>query len=361
MAVPSELPETWSLGCRQPMASEEPARKPSSLDIAREANVSQSTVSRVLNNSPRISEATRRRVKEAMTRLGYSPNAAARTLTTGRSNLIGLVVSNITNPFYPEVIEAIVATAAHEDYNVVLCNAQENWELQSAHLELLIEHQVDGAILTSSLLDSELRLAKMALDRIPLVMVNRTVNGLPVDAVHLDNAEAGRIVARHLAKLGHRRLGFVGGRPDTSTDSQRLAGFRQALTELGIELPPEHVVHGAFTYDSGHASARQLIALADRPSALFCANDVIALGVMDAVYDAGLRIPQDVAVVGVDDVAAASLRHLALTTVRQPAAEMGYRAVKLLLERLRDGRQGEPLEIVLRPKLIVRRTCGALP
>jgi DNA-binding LacI/PurR family transcriptional regulator len=337
-----------------------PKRKPSSWDIAREANVSQSTVSRVLNNSPRISEATRQRVREAMARLGYSPNAAARTLTTGRSNLIGLVVSNITNPFYPEVIEAVVATAAKEDYNVVLCNAQENWELQSAHLELLIEHQVDGAILTSSLLDSELRLAKMALDRIPLVMVNRTVNGFSVDSVHLDNTEAGRIVARHLAKLGHRRLGFVGGRQETSTNTDRLAGFRQALTELGIELSPEHVVHGAFTYDSGYASACQLIALSDRPSALFCANDLIALGVMDAVYDAGLRVPQDVAIVGVDDVAAASLRPLALTTVRQPAAEMGSRAVKLLLERFRDGRQGEPLEIVLRPKLIVRRTCGAL-
>jgi LacI family transcriptional regulator len=342
------------------LASEEPKRKPSSWDIAREAGVSQSTVSRVLNNSPRISEATSQRVKEAMARLGYAPNAAARTLTTGRSNLIGLVVSNITNPFYPEVIEAIVATAAQEEYNVVLCNAQENWELQSAHLELLIEHQVDGAILTSSLLDSELRLAKMALDRIPLVMVNRTVNGLSVDSVHLDNTEAGRIVARHLAKLGHRCFGFVGGRQETSTDTQRLGGFRQALTELGLELPPEHVVHGAFTYESGYASARHFIALSDRPSALFCANDVIALGVMDAVYDAGLRIPQDVAIVGVDDVAAASLRPLGLTTVRQPAAEMGRRAVQLLLERLRDGRQGEPLEIVLRPKLIVRRTCGAL-
>ena len=155
-------------------------RRASSWDIAREANVSQSTVSRVINNSPRISKATSKRVKEAMARLGYSPNAAARTLITGRSNLIGLVVSNITNPFYPEVIEAIVATAAEHGYNVILCNTQESRKLQTAYLELLIEHQVDGAILTSSLLDSEGLLAQVATDRIALVMVNRTVDGLRV-------------------------------------------------------------------------------------------------------------------------------------------------------------------------------------
>jgi LacI family transcriptional regulator len=336
-------------------------RKPSSWDIAREANVSQSTVSRVLNNSPRISEATSQRVKDAMLRLGYSPNAAARTLITGRSNLIGLVVSNIANPFYPEVIEAIVAAAAEQDYNVVLCNTQENRELQSSYLSLLVEHQVDGAILTSSLLDSEQVLRDMGLDKIPLVMVNRTVGHLSVDAVRLDNFEAGRIVAKHFVKLGHSSIGFVGGLAETSTNDARLQGFRSGLTELGVDLPSARVVHGSFTHDSGYHLAQTLLALPDRASALFCADDLVALGVMDAVYDAGLRVPEDVAVVGVDDVPAASLRSIGLSTVRQPAAEMGRRAVQLLLERLRGGPDGEPIEIVLRPRLIVRRTCGGTP
>jgi LacI family transcriptional regulator len=153
-------------------------RNPSSRDIAREADVSQSTVSRVLNNSPRISKATTMRVRKAAERLGYSPNAAARTLITGKSNLIGLVVSNITNPFYPEVIEAVASTAAAEDYNVVLCNTREDRELQTSYLELLIQHQVDGAILTSSLIDSQQLLEKVRIDRIPLVMLNRTVPNL---------------------------------------------------------------------------------------------------------------------------------------------------------------------------------------
>jgi LacI family transcriptional regulator len=334
-------------------------RKPSSWDIAREANVSQSTVSRVINNSPRISKATRVRVKKAMERLGYSPNAAARTLITGRSNLIGLVVSNITNPFYPEVIEAIVATATEHDYNVILCNTQENLELQTAYLELLIEHQVDGAILTSSLLDYEGVMGQIGLDRIPVVMVNRTVEGLRVDSVRLDNTGAGRIVAGHLTDLGHRSIGFVGGLEATSTNSARLAGFRSTLVDLGIDLPAEYVVHGEFTRASGYSLTQQLLALPDRPTALFCADDQIAFGAIDAVLDAGLDVPDDVAVIGVDDVPAASLRQVALTTVRQPAGEMGRRAVQLLLERMRGRPDDERIEIVLRPRLVIRRTCGA--
>jgi LacI family transcriptional regulator len=333
-------------------------RRISSWDIAREANVSQSTVSRVINNNPRVSEATRKRVKNAMARFGYAPNAAARTLITGRSNLIGLVVSNITNPFYPEVIETIVATAAEHDYNVILCNTRESLKLQTAYLELLIEHQVDGAILTSSLLDSEGLMAQAGIDRIPLVMVNRTVAGLGVDSVHMDNKAAGILVARHLVDLGHRAIAFVGGVEATSTNSARLAGFRTELNALRVTLRDEYVVHREFTRGSGYALTQQLLTLPSRPTALFCADDLIALGAMDALLDAGLRVPQDVAVVGVDDVQAASLRQVGLTTVRQPTAEMGRRAVQLLLERMRGGSDGEPIEIVLRPRLIVRRTSG---
>jgi LacI family transcriptional regulator len=337
-----------------------PARKrrPSSWDIAREANVSQSTVSRVINNNPRISEATRQRVRKAMERLGYSPNAVARTLITGRSQLLGLVVSNITNPFYPEVIEAIVATATEHDYNVVLCNTQEDLKLQTSYLELLIEHQVDGAILTSSLLDGEGRLARIAPDSIPIVMVNRTVEGLRVDSVRMNNVGAGRMVARHLAEFGHRDLAFVGGLAQTSTHSERLVGFRSELEEMGIDLPDEYVTDGAFTRASGYELTEGLLALPRRPTALFCADDLIALGAMDAIVDAGLRIPEDISVIGVDDVPAASLRQVALTTVRQPAAEMGRRAVQLLLERIQGDPEAEPIDIVLRPRLIVRRTSG---
>jgi LacI family transcriptional regulator len=333
-------------------------RKPSSWDIAREADVSQSTVSRVLNNSPRISRATTMRVLSAAERLGYSPNAAARTLTTGRSKLIGLVVSNITNAFYPEVIEAVVATATGRDYNVVLCNTQEDRDRQLSSLELLIEHQVDGAILTSSMLDSQPMLDKVRLDYIPLVMVNRTVPNLAADGVRLDNEGAGRIIASHLAELGHTRLGYIGGLETTSTNAARLKGFTSRLAELGIPPLDDVILHGTFTKASGYALAQEILTSNPRPTALFCADDEIALGAMDAILDAGLSIPGDMAIVGVDDVPAASLRPISLTTVRQPAAEMGRQATRLLLDRINSGPVSDYVDIVLRPRLIVRRTCG---
>ncbi|MCW2898274.1 MAG: LacI family transcriptional regulator [Streptosporangiaceae bacterium] len=331
----------------------------SSKDIAREANVSQSTVSRVIHDSARISQATRERVLAAMDKLGYSPNAAARTLITGRSNFIGLVVSNITNPFYPEVIESIVGIAAQHGYNVLLCNTQEDRDLQASYLDLLIEHQIDGAILTSTLIDGQEALAKVHMDQIPVVMVNRTAAGVSADAVRIDNFEAGRVVAAHLADLGHTELGFIGGLEVTSTNRARMKGFRQGLGERGIELRADRILHGQFTRDSGYRLATRLIAAPDRPTALFCADDIVAFGTIDAVMDAGLRVPEDVAIVGVDDVPAASLRQVGLTTVRQPAAEMGRRAFNLLLERIEGVTGAEPVEIVLRPQLIVRRTSGA--
>jgi LacI family transcriptional regulator len=334
-------------------------RMPSGWDIARVAGVSQSTVSRVMNHDPRISETTRERVEQAMTRLGYRPNAAARTLITGRSHLMGLVVSNITNPFYPEMIESIVAAAAEHDYTVVLGNTQESEDLQLSLLDLLIEHQVDGAILTSPLRESATAVARRGLDRVPLVTVNRRMTGQRLDSVHLDNVAAGRLVAEHLAGLGHQRIGFVGGLPSASTNTDRLAGVRAALRELGCPLRPQRVLDGAFTWRHGYDAATRLLTGRSQPTALICADDLIALGVMDAALDLELTIPGDVAVVGFDDVPVAALRQVALSTVRQPVAEMGRRAVGLLMDRITGGNVGDPVEVVLPPRLVVRRTCGA--
>ncbi len=334
-------------------------RMPSGWDIARFAGVSQSTVSRVMSHDPRISESTRARVEDAMSRLGYRPNAAARTLITGRSHLLGLVVSNITNPFYPEMIESIVAAAAEHDYTVVLGNTQEREDRQLSLLDLLIEQQVDGAILTSPLRDSAAAIARRGLDRVPLVTVNRRMTGQRLDSVHLDNVGAGRLVAEHLVGLGHRRIGFVGGLASASTNADRLAGVRAALRDLGCALRAQDVVDGEFTWRHGYAVATSALAGRSRPTALICADDLIALGVMDASLDLGLRIPDDVAVVGFDDVPVAALRPIGLTTVRQPVAQMGRLAVELLVDRITNGPDYDPVEVVLPPSLVVRRTCGA--
>jgi LacI family transcriptional regulator len=332
---------------------------PNGWDIARVAGVSQSTVSRVMNRDPRISEATQARVEQAMARLGYRPNAAARTLITGRSNLMGLVVSNITNPFYPELIEAIAAAAAEHDYTVVLCNTQENEDLQLTMLDLLIEHQVDGAILSSPLRNSAVEIGRRGLDRVPLVTVNRQMHGQRLDAVHLDNIAAGKLVARHLWDLGHRRIAFIGGLPSASTNSDRLAGVRSALRRLGTPLPRDLVRNAEFTWRHGYAAAKALLDQPDRPTAIICADDLLALGVMDAATDLHLEIPRDLALVGFDDIPTAALRQVALTTVRQPVAEMGRRAVDLLMSRITGTAAADPVDVVLAPQLVVRRTCGA--
>lgn len=338
---------------------DERQRPPSSRDIAREAGVSQSTVSRVLNKSPSISPATVARVEAAMAKLGYSRNAAARTLITGRSNLIGLVVSNIANPFYPEVIEAIVATAAQQDYNVILCNTQEDPALQLAYLDLLLEHQVDGAILTSSFMDAGEQLEQVVVAGTPLVLVNRTSTDSFCDSVHLDNEKAGHLATAHLLDLGHERVGYIGGHQGTSTNQRRFDGYVRAHTERGLEVERRLVQHGQFTAENGRRQAARLLVAQRPPTALVCADDLIAMGAMDAVLDAGLTIPGDVAVVGFDDIPAAALRQVSLTTIRQPAAEMGRRAVELLLDRITGQDDGRPVEVVLRPELVVRDTCGA--
>lgn len=332
---------------------------PSSRDLAREAGVSQSTVSRYLNNDPRVSKRARRAIETAMNTLGYTPNAAARTLITGRSRLIGLVVSNITNPFYPEVIEAVVATAAERGYNVVLCNTQESPQLQMSYLDLLVAHQVDGAILTSMMLDVDQDTVERLLKRTPLVQVNRTAPDLQTDTVQLDNVRAGTLAAKHLLDLGHRRVGYVGGNQSTSTDVNRFEGFTRALDTAGVAVDASLVRHGQFTRDSGYTLTKEILAEPTAPTALVCGDDEVAMGAIDAVMDQGLRVPEDVAVVGFDDVPYASLRPIGLTTIRQPAAEMGRRAVELLIERIDAKTPREPIDILLRPKLVVRRTCGA--
>jgi LacI family transcriptional regulator len=334
-------------------------RGPSSRDIAREAGVSQSTVSRVLNGSPMIGDATRTRVEAAMAKLGYTRNGAARTLITGRSHLLGLVVSNITNPFYPEVIESVITTAAHHHYNVLLCNTQESAELQLAYLSLLLEHRVDGAILTSALLDSGDVVSRMRDEGTPLVLVNRVAEGPWADSVRLDDDAAGYMATSHFLELGHRSIAFVGGHPRTSTHAHRLAGYQRAMTDARIPPRAELVSEGQFTRECGNEATTRMLMLSDRPTALVCADDVIALGALDAIFDAKLLVPDDVAVIGVDDVPAASLRQVGLSTIRQSATEMGQRATALLMGRIEGEVTGAPVDVVLTPQLVVRQTCGA--
>jgi LacI family transcriptional regulator len=329
----------------------------SSRDVAVEAGVSQSTVSRVLNANANVSPETRQRVEAAIERLAYIPNAAARSLITHHTRLLGLVVSNITNGFYPEIIAAVTKLALEEGYTVVVGSAGERVASQATYLRLLAEQRVDGVILTSTLLGEAREVTALAKAGLPIVLANRVRDELPVDSVGLDNVEAGHLATEHLLEHGRRRIAFVGGRLDATTSLDRYRGYRESLAAAGIAEIPALVSDGEFTWASGYERTRDLLKVA-AIDAIVAADDTIALGCMDALADVGLAVPGAVAVVGFDDIAAAGLRAVSLTTIGTSARQMGTEAATLLLDRIRRREVGPPRRVVLAPRLVVRHSCG---
>ena len=329
-----------------------------SRDVARAANVSQSTVSRVMNGHASIRSETRERVQRAVTTLGYVPNAAARSLITRRTRLLGLVVSNITNSFYPEIIEAITSRAMADGYTVIVGSAGERASSQAEYLRLLAEQRAEGVILTSTLLGDAADLRRLAASGLPIVLANRSREDLPVDSVALDNVNAARLAVAHLAGHGRRRIAYVGGRADAATDRDRFAGYLEGMAAHGIEVEQALVSHGEFTQGFGYEQTGRLLD-ATVVDAIIAGDDTVALGCLDALADRGSRVPQDVAVVGFDDIPAAGLRGIGLTTVSSSAKDMGWIALSLLLDRTSGRYTGLPRRVVLPARLVARSSCGA--
>lgn len=321
--------------------------------------MSQSTVSRVINRHASVREETRINVERAMAELGYIPNAAARSLITRHTRLLGLVVSNITNGFYPEIIDAITSAALDAGYAVIVGSAGERPSSQAEYLRLLAEQRVDGAILTSTLVGDARDLEALSRGGLPIVLANRLRDDLALDAVALDNPEAGYLATSHLIDHGRRRIAYVGGRADAATDQGRFAGYSRALDEGGIEMLPELVAHGEFTRAFGRTRTAEMIGRASAMDGIIAGDDTVALGCLDALAEAGVRVPTDVGIIGFDDIPAASLRSVWLTTVSSSAIEMGALALSLLLDRVRDGFDGPPRRVIIPPELMVRGSCGA--
>lgn len=300
-------------------------------DVARVAGVSQATVSRVLAGSAVVSEETRRRVLAAVDEVGYSPNLLARAMKTRRTQTVGVVVAQLSNPFYPEVLQALGAALESRSQRMVLWNTEAAGE--AAALEAISAGLVDGLIFTNGTSDSP-ALQEAVAARAPIALVNRSVPELPGDQVTSENAKGAVLVAEHLLDLGHRRIGFLGGPPQPSTVSERREGFEAALRERGTPLDPELCRFAPLSYEHGRSATRELLTLPVPPTALFCVNDVTAFGALDAAREAGVPVPSALSIVGYDDVGMAAWEAFRLTTVRQPIDEMARRAVELLLERI---------------------------
>jgi LacI family transcriptional regulator len=327
-------------------------------DVARRAGVSTSTVSHVANGTRVVSDERRQRVLEAMHELGYEANLVARSLKTRRSHLVGLVSSDIGNPFFTSVVRGVEDVVMARGYTLILGTTGEDPHREEAYLRLLGAQRIDGLILAPAG-DRYPYLDRIMHTRTAFVLLDRSLPGPPVPAVVLDNIDAGRTATRHLLSLGHRRIGVVSGRAGISTTVERLEGYRLALDAAGIAYDPALVVDGRSGLEEARQATARLLALPDRPTAIVVGNNLMTLGTVAAIEACGLCIPRDVGVVGFDDALWADILHPRLTTIAQPTYELGRAAADLLLRRI-DAPEGQvPLRTAMTGRLIVRESCGA--
>jgi LacI family transcriptional regulator len=325
-------------------------------DVAHEAGVSVTAAHRALNGKAELSSAKRARVLAVAQRLNYVPSAVARALVSGKTKTIGMVVTDNASPVYAGIVRGVEEASRAAGFGLLLCNSADSQERALDCLEMLRAKQVDGVVFTPVQTDRRDvdRLREIGL---PFVLLLRHFADLAVDYVITDNDAAGFVATTHLLDLGHRRIAHVAGPGHVSSAQGRLAGFHRAYAERGLEIDEQLIVHAPFTVRGGCDAALPLLDRADRPTAIFAANDLQAVGVMKAARALALRIPDDVALVGGDDIELAEFLEVPLTTFHQPAREIGERGAQLLLGRLNDEIE-EPRRIVLTPRLIVRRSSG---
>jgi LacI family transcriptional regulator len=326
-------------------------------DVARLARTSVATVSAIVNGSARVSPELAARVREAIAAVGYRPDGIARSLKKGSTQTIGLLVTDITNPFFTAVVHSVEDAAQARGYSVFLCNSDEDIAEERTYLDLLLTRRVDGLILVPTGKAADYAGFGAGL-RAPVVFIDRAIPGVAVDTVTVDNLRASQVAVEYLLRLGHRRIGIVTGLPHLSTSAERLKGYRRALRKAGIAIDPELVRQGDFRQEGALQAAQSLLALRSRPTAIFASNNLMAIGTMLAVRAAGLSCPEDVSLACFDDFEWAGVFHPRLTVLRQPTAEIGQRAMALLLERLGGAKNGAaPYHIALKAELVVRDSC----
>jgi len=303
-------------------------------DVAEKAGVSVTTVSHVINKTRLVSDELRQRVLAAMRELEYWPNALARSLRRKETNTIGMILPDNSNPFFAEVSRGIEDTCFRQGYNIILCNSDGDLDKEFLYTNVLVEKQVDGIILFAA--GESIEQVRMLQARnIPLVMVDRMLSDVAVDMVLTDNIQGGELATRHLLELGHGHIACITGSLNLSLSAERMTGYRQALMEHHIPVEESLIVEGDFQYESGYRAANRLLTADSPPSAIFACNDLMAIGAISAVVESGRQVPNDISVVGFDNLRLASFANPPLTTIAQSKYEMGVAATVMLLERIR--------------------------
>jgi LacI family transcriptional regulator len=331
-------------------------------EVAKRARVSVATVSYVVNNGPRpVAEATRKKVVRVIQALGYRPSGVARSLRLQRTRTIGLIVPDTANPFFAALAKGVDETVFAHGYSLLLCHSKYVAAREQAYVELLLAREVDGVLYVQGAPDAS-GLHRLCRCGIPTVAVDREVPDAAIDRVVVDNFGGSVQATQHLIGLGHRRIGCIARDVPLSNAAERIRGYTEALSSAGLPINPAYLVPGGPGYEEGRRAMSELLKLDIRPTAVLAWPDVVAIGAIRAANDAGLRVPEDVSVVGFDDIPMAAFIRPRLTTVAVGIEEMGQRAAEVLLDKVRGGTEsGPPRRLVLPVTLVIRESTGAPP
>lgn len=324
-------------------------------DIAKAANVSHSTVSRALSDSPLVKDETKVLIKKIADEMGYSPHALARSLVTRRTQTVGVVVTTIADPFVSEIVRGLEETSQNHGYTMILCNSNAEPRRELAAVKALREKRVDGIIITASRI-GDLYMPLLEDFDVPIVLINSQQTGKYVYSIGTDDHKGAAIATEHLLSLGHTRIGYIASPNNVSSSLARLEGYRAALKSRGVPYDPALTADGDGRPAAGAVAAAQLTALAQPPTALFCYNDLTAIGAIRALKDRGLNVPADVSVVGYDDIPLAEYLNPPLTTVQQRKYDMGCMAMEMLLSLLNGAQDVQ--DISIEPILICRNSTA---
>ena len=317
--------------------------------------MSNSTVSHVLNDTRFVKEETKKRVLHAIATLGYSPSVAARSLTTNRTQIIGVLIPNARNIFFGEILRGIEEVLRPANYGIVVCNTDEILEREANYLDLLLRLRVDGILATAATLKWHVLTHAYT----PVVFLDRSFEGMDGPFVGIDNKLAAYQATSHFIENGHRKIGLLLGYEQLSTARERLAGFRRALQEHDIPLREEWIIPSVFSIEAGYKATRQILSLPERPTALLLNNNFLSVAALSALKDLNLHCPEDMSLIGFDDHPWAAVSNPPLTVVRQPTVQLGQIAAQTLLNMINDQPPPEP-RIILKAELIVRQSCYSI-
>jgi LacI family transcriptional regulator len=328
-------------------------------DVALRAGVSVTTVSHVVNDTRHVSAKGRERVELAIRELGYVPNAMARSLKSNTTSTLGMLIPNSSNPYFAEIVRIVEDRCFGAGYTLVLCNTDDEPHRQSVYLQVLAERRIDGLIVVSTGAgDDDSLVTQLRGLRMPTVLVDREIADPACDLVETAHMQGGLLAVRHLLSLGHKRIACIGGPVGVMPSEQRIEGWRMALAEAGATPNADALLwRGGFTSQGGYEAMHAILRTEQAPSAVFVCNDLMAIGALRAAHESGVRVPDDLSIVGFDDIELSAYTSPALTTVAQPKERIGALAVDMLLERV-GGKRRDARKVVLQPELRVRASTA---